>query len=87
MCKNQLNIKDSDIAMLFDKTAIEIKDKYKKFLLNSSKEAAENYEIAQYFIYYTGHGRIVGTNTMGVDQDNCDIDLEKMIRDIAVRKN
>jgi len=30
---------------------------------------------------------MVGANTMGVDQDNDNIDIEKMIRDIALRKN
>ena len=72
---------------MFDKTAIEIKDIYETKFLNPSKDASLNGQIAQYFIYYTGHGRMIGDKTMAIDQDYQDINIEQMIRDIAVRKN
>ena len=67
MCKYQLNIKASDICKMLDKTAIEIKNEFTKFIYNPSIEAANLGLIGQYFIFYSGHRRLDGEKTMGND--------------------
>jgi len=42
LCKTQLNIHDSDICMMYDKTAEEVQEKYKSFIFKPSKNASEN---------------------------------------------
>jgi len=40
MCKNRMNIKESDISMMFNNTAIQINDEFKRLFLKPSKKAS-----------------------------------------------
>ncbi len=47
------------------------------------KHGDEHEEHGQYFIYFSGHARVVNGRTMGIDICAYDIDLEKFVTNLA----
>ena len=87
ICIELLNLKESDIKVLNDKTTEEIEAEYEEFIELPARKADREKKFGQYFIYYSGHGRIEGAYNMGIDKNDNDINLDKMVIDIACRKN
>lgn len=96
-CIEVLNINPDDIHMFIDKKSKLVTDNYHLHFKNKSKALSDsldahgveklNNEYGQFLIFYSGHGKTVGTKTFGIDEDGNDIDLEKFVTDISVRRN
>jgi len=73
--------------MLLNKSAKDIRSEYRKTLLKDAKTKKANGIYSQYFIYYSGHGRMNNNSTMGIDLENNDIEIEEFVYSIASRRN
>ena len=79
-----------DTKLLLDCPVDEVTHVYTSFLYDEavriSKLDPANF-YGQFFIYYSGHGRMCNGVTYGVTQFNDDINLDKLVFDLAIRRN
>jgi hypothetical protein len=68
-------------------TKKDIDDTYNNFLLEDAKTTKPEGVYSQYFIYYSGHGRMANNKTMAIDLENNDIEIEDYVYNIGVRRN
>ena len=87
ICTDLLNIKKEDIKVLIDMPVKEIMSEYEDFLEFPARKLVRDEKFGQFFIYYSGHGRTEGAYTMGIDKNDQNINLDRMVIDIACRKN
>ena len=89
MCLKYLHVKEDDIYLMIDDSYEDILTVYSTEVLNSAKYFGSRYEpdkktkkerqIGTFIIYFSGHGKLIDGQTVGVDCNGDNIPIEEFV--------